>query len=79
MNQDYRIIEKKNPLTDDKYYMIQSKFLWVWLTIRRYGLYANAEDAEKFIIKLHPKSNSVVKTFAFTKIQDPRRRERREP
>jgi hypothetical protein len=66
MTSHYRIIEEKNPLTGDKYYMIQSKFLWVWLTIRRYGLYASAEDAEKFIIKLHPRSKRVVKTFEFT-------------
>jgi hypothetical protein len=66
MTSHYRIIEEKNPLTDDKYYMIQSKFLWVWLTISGYGLYASAEDAEKFIIKLHPRSKRVVKTFEFT-------------
>jgi hypothetical protein len=66
MTSHYRIIEEKNPLTDDKYYMIQSKFLWVWLTIRRYGLYVSAEDAEKFIIKLLPRSKRVIKTFEFT-------------
>ncbi len=66
----YRIIENKNPLTNFKYYMIQSKVLWVWLTIRKYGVFFDIEDAEKEIIKLHPKSNSVVKTFSFTKIQE---------
>jgi hypothetical protein len=66
MTSHYRIIEKKNPLTNDKYYMIQSRVLWVWLTISRYGVFWSIEDAEKFIIKLHPKSKRVVKTFAFT-------------
>jgi hypothetical protein len=66
MTSHYRIIEKKNPLTNDKYYMIQSRVLWVWLSIRGYGVFWSIEDAEKEIIKLHPRSKRIIKTFAFT-------------
>lgn len=66
MTSHYRIIEEKNPLTDDKYYKIQEKVLWFWLTNLDYGLYASAEDAERVICKLHPSSKRVVKTFVFT-------------
>lgn len=66
MTSHYRIIEEKNPLTDDKYYKIQEKVLWFWLTNLDLGLYASAEDAERVICRLHPSSKRVVKTFAFT-------------
>jgi hypothetical protein len=66
MTSHYRIIEEKNPLIGDKYYIIQSKFLWVWLSIRGYGVFWSIEDAEKEIIKLHPRSKRIVKTFEFT-------------
>jgi len=64
MTSQYRIIEEKNPLTDDKYYKIESKVLCFWL--KTCGLYHSAEDAEKEINKRHPRSTRVVKTFEFT-------------
>jgi hypothetical protein len=61
----YRIIEESNPLTHDKYYKIQEKVLCFWF--RTYGLYHSVEDAEKEIIRLHPRNKRVVKTFTFFK------------
>lgn len=63
----YRIVEEKNPLTNEKCYKIQPKFLCFWLKLSSFGQYHSAEDAEKFIISLHPRTTRVIKTFEFTK------------
>jgi len=64
---EYRIVEESNPLTREKCYKIQPKVLCFWLKLSSFGQFRSVEDAEKFIISLHPRTTRVVKKFTFFK------------